>query len=74
MLRRLLMAMLVVVAVGSLVEDSQASCNRGKNCQKTSLREYFLGGCGPGPFGRGEFGYAGYYPAPVYSCCGHRIK
>jgi hypothetical protein len=69
MFRRLLMALLFVVALASLVHDVQAS-----SCRRRVV-DYLFGGYGGGLFGYGGgSSYAGYTPPPVYTECGCRIR
>jgi hypothetical protein len=58
MLRHFLTAGLLVVALSCTAKGGQPSnhCCRGKVCS------YLFGGYGPGPFGKGNFCYAGYCP------------
>ncbi len=56
MLRRSLQAVFVVVGLASLVEGSR--CDAAHH-QRGGVVNY-LGGWGPGPFGHGDFSYAGY--------------
>jgi hypothetical protein len=71
MLRRLILATLVVVALASLAQESHAGCKR---CCKKNVVCNLFGNYGPGPFGCGDFAYAGYYPRANYTCCGCRIQ
>ena len=70
MLRRLLIAALIVVSLACVIQKSHAACN-GRRC---GLIEFLFGGYGPGPFGKGEFSYAGYTPPPIYTECGCRLR
>ncbi len=71
MLRRLLLALLVVIAVASLSQHSQA----GHSCRSRSVCDYMFGGFGRGLFGYGGgSGYAGYCPQPNYTQCGKRLN
>jgi len=60
MLRYSLKAALLVVALACLIQDSRAG---GQPCRKPVAKHKF-GGYGSGPFGYGDFVYAGY---PTYN-------
>ena len=70
MLRRLLMAMLVVASLVSMVQGTFAAGQprRGK------VVNYLFGGYGPGPFGKGQVSYAGHPPIYNYTNRGHRVR
>jgi hypothetical protein len=70
MLRRSLMAVLVVVALAGMAQQSKAAC-RG---HRGGVVNCLFGGYGRGPFGNGYCAYAGYYPPAEYTCCGCRIR
>lgn len=55
MLRRSLQAVLVVVALASAVEEADAGHHH-----RGGVVDYLFGGYGPGPFGHGDFSYAGW--------------
>ncbi|HZZ81410.1 MAG TPA: hypothetical protein VFE62_23110, partial [Gemmataceae bacterium] len=68
MFRRLLMAVLIVVALASLSQDVQAASRCPPRC---GVCDYLFGGYGHGPFGYGGgFVYAGYVPPCNYTQCG----
>jgi hypothetical protein len=70
MLRRLIMATLVVVALASVCQQAQASCH----CRRGGVVDYLFGGYGPGLFGYGGgYSYAGFTPPANYTECGRRI-
>lgn len=56
MLRRSLLAVLFVVALTALADDSQAA----GHSHRGGVANYLFGGYGPGPFGHGDFTYAGW--------------
>jgi hypothetical protein len=60
MLRRSLQAVLVVVALASLVEDSHAATAQH---HAAAVVDYLFGGYGYGPLGHGDFSYVGYAPS-----------
>ncbi len=70
MLRRSMMAVLVVAALACIARDAQA----GNPCCRQKVLEYLFGGYGPGPFGKGEFSYAGQYPIDNRTCRGCKIQ
>jgi len=71
MLRRLLMALLVVVALATLGQGAHAS---GHGCRR-GLFDCLFGGYGSGLFGYGGGRtYAGYTPQADYTECGRRIN
>ncbi|HTU24025.1 MAG TPA: hypothetical protein VMF30_01430 [Pirellulales bacterium] len=55
MLRHSLKAALVIVALACLIQDAQAT----NHARRRAAVSYWLGGFGPGPFGHGNFVYAG---------------
>ena len=76
MLRRLLMAVLVVVSLACLVPDAKAGghCCRRPNPCRVGCGSWLCGDYGPGPFGNGNFCYAGYCPYVNRTCCGRIIQ
>lgn len=71
MVRRLLMATLVVVSLACMVQDAHASSG---HCRRGRVVNYLFGGYGPGPFGKGYVEYAGQRPIYNYTTCGHIIQ
>ncbi len=54
-------AALLAVALSCLVQDAQASGRKSSGpYRRKPVAEYLVGGYGPGPFGKGDFVYAGY--------------
>jgi hypothetical protein len=56
MLRHSLKVVLVVVALTCAIQDGHA----GGRPRRKPVANYLFGGYGPGPFGYGDFVYAGY--------------
>ena len=69
MLRRTLLALLVVASLTTLVQTADAAGppRRGR------ILNYLFGGYGPGPFGTGYFSYAGHPPIRNYTEHGRRL-
>jgi hypothetical protein len=55
MLQHALQAVLVVVALASVAEDAHGAHHH----RRGGVVDYLFGGYGPGPFGYGDFSYAG---------------
>lgn len=69
MLRQSMKAVMIAVALAGMVK-----CGQHSNPCRRSICDYLFGGYGPGPFGHGEFGYAGYYPQDNRTCHGCKIQ
>ena len=66
MMRHLLKAAIVVAAIACLIQDAQAGGH-----QRRRAGVSWIGGWGPGPFGKGNFPYANYYPGGYTTRLGH---
>jgi hypothetical protein len=73
MLRRSLIAALVVVLLASSVQNANAA-GRPSCPRLARIMDYLFGGYGYGPFGRGYVSYAGHPPIYNHTTCGHPIK
>lgn len=63
MLRRILLAVLVVASLASIAQDAHAA----RQPRRGRVMNYLFGGYGPGPFGNGYFSYAGHPPIRNYT-------
>jgi hypothetical protein len=70
MLRHSLKAALVVVALACLVPDGRAA----GHSRPRPLANYLFGGFGPGPFGYGDFVYAGHSTYNYQANARHRHR
>jgi hypothetical protein len=73
MVRRLLLAALVVASLACVVQDAQAA-GACKGCRGKGVLNYLFGGYGPGPFGNGQVSYAGHPPICNTTNCGRPIR
>lgn len=70
MLRHSLIAALVVVALAGTVKAGHPP----RHCCRDKVVNYLFRGYGPGPFGHGDFWYAGWYPYDNRTCCGCKVR
>ena len=70
MLRRTLLAVLVVASLACLVQNAHAA----GHSRRGRVMNYLFGGYGPGPFGNGNFSYAGHPPIYNYTIRGRRLQ
>jgi hypothetical protein len=71
MLRRLMLAVLVVASLACMVQDAKAA---GPCRPHGKVVSYLFGGYGPGPFGKGFVNYAGHPAIYNYNACGRVIR
>jgi hypothetical protein len=70
MVRRSLVAALVLVTLACMVQHSHAA----RHNRRGRVASYLFGGYGPGPFGKGHVNYAGHPPIQNYTNLGRRVQ
>jgi hypothetical protein len=70
MVRRIWIVALIVLSLASFAHDAQAAYR----WRRGAIVDYLFGGYCRGPFGYGDFPYAGHCPMHDYAECGCPIR